>query len=151
MSEDIADRMRDSATESSIRAEETASATSAVDEMEMLSQNYYLVKHRELEEFVAQNCPELMPIFTHLNLTSKIDGKTEKLLRLYIKYAFDVSKLKWRVDETEIKKVTSYLALYIRSIFMIADAKDGWKGRLYTTRGRTYRFEGTEKKKGWLF
>jgi len=149
MSGDMEDAIRDTIVRGEV--EQAIEETSPAEEIQLLSQNYYLLKHRELEEFIDKYCPSMKPVFSHLNATSNIDTKTERLLRLYVRYVLDVAKLMWDKKDTSINKVIAHEALFMRSIFAISDAKYGWKGKLYTTRGRTVRVEGQEKKRGWFF
>jgi len=134
-----------------VREEATTEETTPTEEVQMLSQNYYLIKHPELDEFIAQYCSELLPAFSHLNTTSNIDARTERLLRKWIRYVLDLAVLVWRKKDVNIARVLAHEALYIRSVFAISDARNGWKGRLFITRGRTVRVESEEKERRGLF
>ena len=133
--------------------EQEALGGSAPEVVQMLSRNYYLVKSQELEDFIEKYCPSLKPAFDHLNLTSNIDGRTERLLRLYMRYILDVAKLMWKKEEIDIDRVVAHEALYIRSIFAISDARAGWKGRLYITSGRLVSVERSmmERRRRWFW
>lgn len=140
----LRERMMEEETEAAIWEETTPS-----EEIRMLSQNYYLIKDRMLDNFIQKYCPELLPVFSHLNATSNIDGRTERLLRLRVKYVMDLAKLMWKKSETTINRVIAHEALQIRGIYAIADTRHGWKGGLFIMKGRVIRVEQPERQRRW--
>jgi len=121
--------------------------TTDQDFYQMMGQTYFIVKDRDVTALMMEDpdLRELYPTLSHLVRTANQDKNTIK-----------EEKLRWRRScilqllvkkKPNLQSQAKYDAWVNFGDACFEDTKDGWRGRLFTERIRTYRIEDARQKK----
>ena len=126
-------------------------STQTRQQINSLGETYFLMEDQNVLQLVLQNKPELFPVISRLNSTSKIEDRRDReLLELYLEdmILHEEMNLDQDADPSQLQFLK---ALRYYGIFRILDAMKGYRGELVTeVRERTLIETAERKKKGWL-
>lgn len=128
-----------------------ARAMTPHDELRRRSTGFYLQEDEQVDFILREYCPYLIPLFSRLNATSKIDNKRDRRL-MQLKKNDALLHLQMELAEDG----DSVMRLLIKALdgfgeYRILDAMGGYRGKLVTEEiERTTVKVEQPKKKGFL-
>lgn len=117
-------------------------------QLNSLGRAYYLQQDENVQNLLMENAPYLIPAFSRLNATSKIDDKKDRrLMQLYFKDLLLHLQMELAEDGDAVMR-SLIKALGINAEYRILDAVGGYRGRLVTEEieRTTVRVEQPKKK-----
>ena len=120
-------------------------------QLNSLGTAYFLQQDENVLKVIMEECPELIPAFSRMNATSKIEKPRDKrMMQLYFKDILLHLEMELG-DEGDIGDRSFIKSLGINAEFRILDAMGGYRGRLVTEEiERTTHVLEQPKKKGIL-
>lgn len=118
---------------------------------ESLGRGFFLQEDEQVDYILREYCPYLIPAFSRLNATSKIDRERDRrLMQLYFKDLLLHLQMELAEDGDAVMR-SLIKSLGINAEYRILDAMGGYRGRLVTEEieRTTVRVE-QPKKKGFL-
>jgi len=117
---------------------------------ESLGRAFFLQEDESVDYILRNYCPELIPAFSRLNATSKIDKERDRRT-LELLYEILLLRRKMEIPDDEIAQHGLIDGLGIYAKYRILDAMGGYRGRLITEEiERTTVSVEQPKKKGFL-
>ena len=120
-------------------------------QIKTLGPAHFLMEDHYVLQLVFANKPELLPVISRLNSTSKIEDKRDKeLLELYLDDMILHEEMNLEEDENTAQ-LQFLKAFRYYGFFRILDAMKGYRGTLVTeTREKVYVETAEAKKRGWI-
>lgn len=131
----------------------TEGALSQEDLVEKLAQIYYLLKDTDVLNILKAKKEEnrlqkLIPAISHLVRTTNINNE-KTIIEMKIRWRIAVRRVIF-IDTSNPGTMAEYHAWLNFGYAVIEDTRKGWRGKLATERIRTFKIEGSARRKGLL-